>query len=177
MTKGTPASTRHSLTGTSSSSTTDTQNTNINTITSIRTSINTGSNTDTSSISTSNTSTNTGNVASASTTTGTQTEIIPETDLPPVYCWVLDGGSKSSYAKIIDQSFLQWLLVSTTGDNQLSPNRIAIQWDLTGTKTDIPVTSITDGVQKNQTLKLLMNNFYNNCQNQLVVDDHHQHLL
>ena len=110
MTTETPVSTRYSRMGTSSSSTTDLPNTNTNMITSICTSSNTSSNTNTSSISTYNNSTNTGNVANASTTTGTQTEKNPQTELPPLYCWVLDGGSKSSYAKIIDQSFLQRLL-------------------------------------------------------------------
>ena len=130
----TPVSTRHYLTGTpSSAATTNPSSSIINTSTSISTSISTSTstssntNTNTSNISNTNTSTNMGTVAIASTTIGTQTETIPRPELPPLYCWVLDGGSKSSFAKIIDQTFLQWLLVSTTGDNQLSPIRIAIQ--------------------------------------------------
>ena len=189
MTTGTPVSTRHSLTGTSSSTITDTPNTNINfnTSTSISistsTSTNTSSNTNTSSMSTSNTSTNTGNAAIASTSTGTQTETITRTELPPLYCWVLDGGSQSSFAKFIDQSFLQWLLVSTTGDDLLSPNRIAIQWTSNGKNTDIPVTSIvrfdknnngqktkTDATRRSsrhriETLKGRENNINNNNNN------------
>jgi len=49
------------------------------------------------------------------TTTGTQTETISQIQLPICYCWVTDGGSRLSFAKIIDQSFLHLLLEYTTG--------------------------------------------------------------